>query len=475
MLRENIRLEYLYPNIDDKRMYDWLNDSEFDYYIVDSDIVKLSFDELIEKTDYLSKIIVRTGFYDKDITEQCKREFYDNWCNLPYSNIGKLDYSFIEFDNKLTYELSVYLASHPLKLPAFIQEQAIDIIGLFLGIPSLNLDICMAEKFETKSFWMDQDFSEKEYRRYNNMAKYRLSLFISVLNNLLDLGVNLSEYKFSDIQKNISYSKINVLEKWNEKLIKITEEKGYIRCDGQRISRDKIIDLTNFTNLNEFFECILKIVQMEYQKSLIRDSKIPNPFEIRPVRPTIDVGNIDISTFKEEQLVDVGKICTDMQRKIAKIAKNVELRILNRKLKDLKECIIDSTVDDTKKYDIVVLYKEIKGLDKKNRDIFLNRLNKLLQNKNLGVNIDLDYLENEVDKTSSESLKDDKEEHVVQNSTSSLEENVEKNDKLEALSKFNPNTLIGKIFKKKILFELEIEAVRSVIAANEEKKKVKKI
>jgi len=216
-------------------------------------------------------------------------------------------------------------------LPFFIESHSAQIVGLFLGIPDLYDYAKATTPNRTFRFIEEHYLDNLDYFILNFAAKYTLSLFLSVIDNLLDLGVNLEELTFFHLQNCPHFKNAKQAGLWNEDIIRI--DKGFRRRDGMYFESDKLISLLNFANLSEFLDKVVELIDFEYQYKFIADDTTIDYSKILPVGNS-DV--LDMSIFPEEYLVSVKALCQSMKKKLRKMALDTEFNVLKRKIAELK-------------------------------------------------------------------------------------------------------------------------------------------
>ncbi len=200
-----IRIEYLFPNIENKRKLKWLENATFVRSAEDYEVVNFTLSEYLYR--FRKENIQYTNGQNQYITEEVNKEHYENWKKKSQSNIFDLDGETVRLDNSILSSLADHLAQNPLELPYFLEQNAINIIGLFLGERILFSNMRLASSFHYPEYELchAQKISEEEYRRTNFEAKYKLSLFLSVIDELLKRGINLEEFSFVDLRDCSTY------------------------------------------------------------------------------------------------------------------------------------------------------------------------------------------------------------------------------------------------------------------------------
>lgn len=451
-MEKKVRVEYLFPNINNDRKYKWLENAEFSPWlqVADPEIMQFSYEEYLDR--YYREDYCFTNLNNQDITEEINKESYMDWCNHEKQpRIYDLEDSMIKWDNIITRQLAIYLEKNPLMLPKFIQKHTIDIIGLFLGDYSLFTRLMAYKPQRNGNFWINHKESKNEYRHYNFSAKYKLSLFLSVLDNLLDLGVNLQEYQFSNLNKSNTYNKLDATIAWNEDIINNCGHEDYIRCDGQKITQVELLNYISFSNLSEFLDKVISLTEIEYYTSFIEEATTVDPSNILPIRHCFS--SDDMSYFSKDNLVDIKMLCQKMQQKLKKVAKETEIMILKRKIMairdKMKEKESGNNIDDTLLAllisEIEKLYEELKKSSSVESKQAKDELDQLLKDYGLKLNNGSDDLEKPVN--DSDSVSKDKKimerldslEERMKNTEESI--NIMKNQLLEYLENGGSNPL----------------------------------
>ncbi len=379
----NTRMKYLFPNIENKRKLKWLENATFVSGAEDHEIVNLSLEEYLhrfrrENTSYNDN--------NKDITVEVNNEHYANWKKRSQNNIFSLDGSGIRFDKEIVLSLAQHLASHPLEMPSFLEQNAINIIGLFLGENILYTNMALAPSFGYTEYELchSQKISEEDYRRSNFEAKYKLSLFLGVIDELLKMGVNLEEFSFIDLRDCHTYQDTSSAPLWNKRLIETMDVSTYVRSDGQKFTREEMLSFINFSTLSEFLTCIMNLTEVEYYVNFIEESVTMNPSEAVAL-PSFHTKNF--SFISSDKLVSIKELCISFQKRLKQLALETEVKILERKLEELRISLEEkdnSNFDENKLRErIKWLYQEIEKITTEKRKELIAVLKEIIKNNNL--------------------------------------------------------------------------------------------
>lgn len=106
-MENKVRVEYLFPNIDNERKYKWLANAQFSSVIPqDHEICRFSYEEYLDKYVYPANYVNGKG---QNITEEVNKKSYIDWCNHSNIHIYELSYNNVKWDNSMTYQLALYL------------------------------------------------------------------------------------------------------------------------------------------------------------------------------------------------------------------------------------------------------------------------------------------------------------------------------------------------------------------------------
>lgn len=381
-----VRIEYLYADIDNERKLKWLENAKFLRVAEDYEVVDFSFEEyLFRLRKEMQKFTDSTG----DITLQKQQESYENWKERSHSDIFSLDGSSIRWDNSIVHSLAIYLASHPLALPYFLEENAVNIAGLFLGESLLANSMALAPQFGYEEFklWEAQPISEKNYRARNFEAKYKLSLFLGVLDELLELGVNISEFSFVDLRKVNTFADTHQAPFWNEKLISTMNASTYRRCDGIKFEEKELLEFIQFQDIPTFLDSIMHLVDSEYYVHFMEEAVTMNPKSVVAL-PYFHTTNMDF--IEKESLVEIKVLCEAIKNKLREVKHSSEIKVLKRKIEGIRKRLSEKV--DNKDFDyseilkeLETLYQEILFSHLKEKEELLTLLKKLIEEKHLDV------------------------------------------------------------------------------------------
>ena len=400
-----VRVEYLCTNIDNERKLKWLETAKFSRVAEDHEVVDFSFEEyLFRFRKETQKFTDSTG----DITLRVQQEKYKNWKERSQFSIFSLDGNSIRWDNSIIHSLAVYLASHPLAIPYFLEENAVNIVGLFLGESLLVNSMALAPQFGYEEFklWEAQPISEKNYRARNFEAKYKLSLFLGVLDELLELGVNVSEFSFVDLRKVNTFIDTLQAPLWNEKLISTMNASTYRRCDGQNFEEKDLLGFIGFDDVSTFLDSVMRLVESEYYVHFIEEPVTMNPKAVVAL-PYFHTTNMDF--LKKEDLVEIKGLCETLKNKLREVKYSSEIKVLKRKLEQLRKRL--SEKEDKKDFDyseileeLESLYQEILATSSKEKEELLSLLKQLLEESNIDFRVSEEYRKVEVPKESAKKL-----------------------------------------------------------------------
>lgn len=311
-MKKQTRIKYLYPNIKDERKYKWLENANFQYGILDYDITKLSLEEYQEKFGTNGN--------------------YDFW-KKHSKKIWELETTTVQWSNEQVDELTNYLIENPLYLPYFIEHNGAGIIGRFIGQSFLFAESQKMPEKIGKGVWENQRINKEEYKKENFKAKYSLSLFLRVINHLLDAGINLDELYFVNLEENNTFHKMKNAHAWNANLLKNIKEQDYIRKDGHSFAQAEMKSILNYTNLNEFLDRVIQLTEIEHYIEFIEEGITMDPEAIVPFK---GYHKMDMSYYKETGVVEVKDICKKIQEKLKKVSKETEITLSKEKLEEIE-------------------------------------------------------------------------------------------------------------------------------------------
>ncbi len=304
-------LKILYPHIDD--------DSLSHYEKMDFELpnVKAVFKFTLEEYGKYYE-----PHQNKTIQE---REYYKNYLdatdkklvmhNILYSTPWQY------WDDDLTRKLAEYMKKYPYCLPYFIQNNAIGIVQDFFCLPLYGAEY-YGKYFDTKF----RDGFSNEYEVTLKRAKKCLSIFIDIIDELLDLDVNLGELTFKDYDGSCNYASMDDLPFWNEK-ISSKFKNGYTRLDGMFFPQDEMMKYFSFVDLNGFLTTIVKLT-----KTLNLRRDIP---------------------FETDEIISQ---CTVLQKKLNQMMKKTLVQMIEESFDDLVAyCDIYKNDHETYYYLIEVL------------------------------------------------------------------------------------------------------------------------
>lgn len=382
-----VRVEYLCANIENERKLKWLENAKWIRVAEDHEVVDLSFEEYLFRLRKENEKY--TDYQNEDITFMKQQESYNHWKERSHWDIFSLDGSSIRWDNSIVHSLSTYLATHPLVLPYFLESNAINIVGLFLGESLLFNSMALAPQFGYEEFklWEKQPISKKDYLSNNFEAKYKLSLFLGVLDELLDLGVNLSEFSFVDLRKVNTFEETAEAPFWNEKLISTIDDSSYRRCDGQTFGKQDLLGFILFHDLTSFLDSIMRLVDSEYYVQFIEEAVTMDPKKVVAL-PYFHTTSMDFIDRKD--LVEIRGLCESLKEKIKRVASDSVTKVLYRKLEQIRAKVSKQEEKQTSALlkEIEALYQEIVFSMSKDQEQLLELLKRVLEENNLKFSVD---------------------------------------------------------------------------------------
>lgn len=343
------RLEYLYPNITDLKRKEWLKNATFLITVNDSNILPLTFEEYIQWGD-LKKRLQIYNTENKNITKEVNKEDYETW-----KKYGTELYNFLYdtsyYDTNILHKIAVYLSKNPLALPHFIQKHALQIIGKMLQLDENCVDLYSETylKERKEDFFKiyscerkNGNVSEGTYRINNFFGKYNLSLFLGVVEELLDLGINLKEYRFTSLKNSNTYKESESSDLWNKTIIEnIKKERSeeYLRNDNIKIKPQELLDLLSFDNLDSFLEKVVCLTQREAVAYLIEDEYTIDPKEMFAFSDKEVYKKKTMSIFPQEKLITVDALCQRIHQKLINVQIETRKVFLAEKVETLGNII----------------------------------------------------------------------------------------------------------------------------------------
>lgn len=330
-MAKEMKIEYLYPNINNEKKYKWLGNANFRQGILDYDIIQYSLEEYLKMTDQENNRYIDS--FGKDITNQENQKNYQIWKEHG-QKIWNLSPTIIKWNQEIVHALANYLSKNPLYLPCFIEHNTADIIGHFIGQPFLLYDSQKTSSKYAPKLWENRKINREQYLTNNFEAKYNLSLLLAVLDELLDLGVNLEEYQFGNFDKNNTYNKLKKASPWNESLLKSLKEEDYIREDGYHFTQEELKNILSYKNLREFLDKVIELVETECYMEFIEEAITMDPKHIEPFK---GYSKMSMSYYKETGVKEVENLCREMQEKMRKVSEKTESIWIQRRYEKLKK------------------------------------------------------------------------------------------------------------------------------------------
>ncbi len=330
---EKVRLEYLYPNINNERRYHRLEKEPLLLFVANQEII---WDEQMQELVSEKSLI---------------------WKHNTRSELIEFDLELVQYwSNEVTEKIANYLEKNPLALPRFIQNHIVKIISGLLGE---DIYYPYTGKFDGVYFNHDFDIryfestalhittvsyhdkSRKNLKNYlNNQyeAKYKLAVFSSVLSNLLDRGVNLEEYKFSTIGEDGTYCSLNTSTSLKEIMDQAIGdmEYHYVREDGEEFSKEEILEYFDIRTLSDFFSRIMELSERDYYSSIVGSEGILNPEKLLPV---MNKNFKVMGEYPKENLISVEELCQRMRQKLKKCKQETEIVVIERKIEQIKRLV----------------------------------------------------------------------------------------------------------------------------------------
>ncbi len=267
------------------------------------------------------------------------------------SNLRLLNFNsgnIINIHQKVIHEIANYLLKNPLLLTKFLECHAISIMDSLLQITKYTTAPSYFETLSKEYFesYLDGHYrnvnepaiAEDLYKKRNFESKYLLSIYLGILNELLDLGINLHEAKFTIIDFNSHYSDLMKNEFWNTTLLESfkklasTNPIEFKRCDGVTLSIESFIESFSFTDVYNFLEKVKFATQFEAYRYCIEEPLIIKPEYIDPFILKNFYKNNDLSSISKEELIHVNDLCHSIQEKILKIDFETKKNILMKKI-----------------------------------------------------------------------------------------------------------------------------------------------
>ncbi|MCI9279505.1 MAG: hypothetical protein HFJ02_01730 [Bacilli bacterium] len=344
MITKRNRIEFLYPENTSERYKKWIENARLPLIatIKDYDIISLTFEEYLHLISYNEQT--------DGTLENVHKYDYNPWkCgekNFKFLNLNSIIIK--KMNQKIIHEIATYLFKNPLLLTKFLEFHAISIMDSLLQIskctpsPAYFETLCQEyfDRYLTENYRNinEPTLSEALYKQRNFESKYLLSIYLGILNELLDLGVNVHEAKFTTIDFNSHYSDLMQNEFWNATLLDpfkklaSTHPIEFKRCDGVALSIENFIESFSFTDVNSFLEKVKFITQFEAYHYYIEEPLMVKPECIDPIVLKQYYNSNDFSSFSKEEFVHVNDLCDSIQEKVLKKNFETKKNILMRKI-----------------------------------------------------------------------------------------------------------------------------------------------
>lgn len=363
--KTTMRLEYLFPCIDDKRKLETLHNA--------------TLRPSIERGGKYFKIGVKNGelglttsdfYYLYNHREVVHTDYFNQYVTTLQNetNIFSLGFDGL-WNEKFLDLIADYIVNNPNSLPYFLQDNALSILGLFLENHVFFYETYDMLNLNHNHIWESQRKDIDDYCWSNFLAKRKLSLFLCVVDKLLSRRVNLSEYRFTRLGLDATYANVITSEPWYAEILKSIPEEGYQNSDGQTISAECLRTLISFDDLDGFLNSIKTIASFDHLY-VYNDRMMLKPFGIDitvqaykqdydPSKNSV-FDNLYAKYYPKGSVIDIVECCALFQQKLASVSKETDFVILSRRLNNIKEAI--KVAEQTPDFDWSILKNSLQGI-----------------------------------------------------------------------------------------------------------------
>lgn len=345
-MKRNFRLEYFLPNIADTRKYQYLinatltppimhSGDSIDRCSIKNGDIGLTDDECIDL------------FVNREYKQSGSKEFLQ-WI-LKQRGIFNLDTD-NAWNNEVLNKLATFLVDNPTSLPYFLDRQCISIVGALLGDDYFYSEVHSVISCSPKGAFSHVREDRDGYAENFQWAKHKLSLLLAVIDKLIDLGINVDEYTFRNLDACKTFGDIQTAGSWMEPLEAHIPENGYRRRDGHFITRKELQELLNFDSFSGFLDTFMKFAEYGHLYAYCSDemmdpSKIVPLLRMRSAETSIKKKSI-IDPYEnvcpKESRIDIKTCCRMFKGKLQAMRIDTEYNVLTRKLRELRTSIEDA-------------------------------------------------------------------------------------------------------------------------------------
>lgn len=369
MSKTRNRIEYLYPMYTSESYKKWILFATIPIMesVKDCEWLTFTYEEYLNTFENITE-------ESYEIYKESYKVEYQKWLD------GKINHRLLIFNSgeaenfcpKIIQAISSYLCKQPLLLTKFLEKHAISIMDSLLQITSFPIGIIETPSIQQEHFekYLNEKYNESNlnqlneisYKRDNFEAKYLLSIYLGVLNSLLDMGVNLHEAKFTTFDFESSYSDLIQNKDWNTLLLtqfknaKQTGLNHLIRLDGFQLPIDVFIDAFSFTDVSSFLEKVKMIMQYENYRYYMGEPLMVKPECINRENFKKGFAQGNIHDIEKENLVHIDELCLSIQNKLLsvnfKTKKNILFSKINQiNIEEIQDFFTEELVDNILKDD----------------------------------------------------------------------------------------------------------------------------
>ncbi len=333
-------LEYLFPMIDDKRKYERLVHARIRPAVVRGDIRRILESRIKNSEMGLTEDEYRIAYAPKYAYDP--ESFIEHFSQEDGIFLLQLT---VEWNDSLLDRLADFIAKNPTSLPFFLQYNVLSIFGLMLGNFCFFNEIYSILNTTSQQIWWKNSYNDlNKYAHLNFLGKYRLSLFLAVIDRLLERKINLGSFHFTMLDYSTTFENISHGQPWFETILDFIPEEGYQRLDGVVFSKEEVVELTSFDTLDGFLKSISKLVSKDHLYAY-NEGTMLDPKKIRPAKTEQKYMNNQVlediyaDEFPADCKVNIQECCEAYREKLKNVNLIIHHDILNRELDRLRSAL----------------------------------------------------------------------------------------------------------------------------------------